>query len=96
MNDLPNRAFSRTDLLVCPSCEAGELRLPNMAHPTCDSCSVTVSQSEFATLRQIVALPEAIGAHACECGHPEMRLLPDGVYLCPACGAEVLPFRPHE
>ena len=26
-----------------------------------------------------------------ECGHPEMRELPDGVYHCPACGSEVLP-----
>lgn len=29
-------------------------------------------------LRQIVALPEVVGAHACECGHPEMRRLPTG------------------
>ena len=27
----------------------------------------------------------------CECGHPEMRLLPNGVYRFRACGAEVLP-----
>ena len=33
----------------------------------------------------------AVGAHACECGHPKMRCLPDGVYHCPACGSEVLP-----
>ncbi|MBA2715209.1 MAG: hypothetical protein H0U55_16875, partial [Rubrobacteraceae bacterium] len=26
-----------------------------------------------------------------ECGHPEMRRLPDGTYHCPACGSEVLP-----
>ena len=26
-----------------------------------------------------------------ECGHPEMRTLPDGVYHCPACRSEVLP-----
>ena len=43
------------------------------------------------TLRQITKLPDAVGRHACECGHPEMRLLPDGVYRCPACGSEVLP-----
>jgi hypothetical protein len=43
------------------------------------------------TLHQIVALPDALGRHACDCGHPEMRLLPDGVYWCPACGSEVLP-----
>jgi hypothetical protein len=43
-------------------------------------------------LRSISALPEALGSHACEeCGHPEMRLLPDDTFHCPACGSEVLP-----
>jgi hypothetical protein len=43
------------------------------------------------TLRSICALPDALGRHACEeCRHPEMRLLPDGTYHCPACGSEVL------
>ncbi len=43
-------------------------------------------------LRQIVALPDALGKHACEeCGHPEMRRLPDGTFHCPACRSEVLP-----
>src|SRR3712207_7132400 len=37
----------------------------------------------------------AVGAHACECGHPEMRCLPDGVYHCPSCGSEVLPIDAH-
>lgn len=44
------------------------------------------------TLRRISALPDALGKHACEeCGHPEMRLLPDETYHCPGCGSEVLP-----
>ena len=43
------------------------------------------------TLILIRVLPDALGRHACECGHPEMRLLPDGVFLCPACRAEVTP-----
>ena len=43
------------------------------------------------TLKQIVALPDARGKHPCECGYPEMRCLPDGVFHCPACRAEVLP-----
>jgi hypothetical protein len=43
------------------------------------------------TLRDVVGLPDALGAHACECGHPEMRKLPGSVYHCPACGSEVLP-----
>jgi hypothetical protein len=43
------------------------------------------------SLRRISTLPNPPGRHACECGHPEMRLLPGGVYRCPACGSEVLP-----
>jgi ribosomal protein L37AE/L43A len=47
-------------------------------------------------LREIAALPDALGSHACECGHPEMRRLPDGVFHCPACGCEVLPLAVSE
>ncbi len=43
------------------------------------------------TLSQITALPDSLGRHPCECGHPEMRRLPDGIFHCPACGSEVLP-----
>jgi ribosomal protein L37AE/L43A len=43
------------------------------------------------TLEQIIALPDALGEHACGCGHPEMRRLPDGMFHCPACGSEVFP-----
>jgi hypothetical protein len=42
------------------------------------------------TLEQIIALPDALGEHACGCGHPEMRRLPDETFHCPSCGAEVL------
>ena len=35
--------------------------------------------------------PRAVGDHACGCSHPEMRLLPNGIYRCPACGSEILP-----
>jgi ribosomal protein L37AE/L43A len=45
------------------------------------------------TLEQIVALPGASGKHACECGHPEMRRLPDGTFHCPSCGSEVSPIQ---
>jgi hypothetical protein len=40
----------------------------------------------------LLALPDALGRHASECGHPEMSRLPDGVFLCPACRAEVTPY----
>ena len=42
-------------------------------------------------IRQIAALPDPVGDHACECSHPEMRLVPDGIYRCSACGSEILP-----
>ena len=42
-------------------------------------------------LRRIADLPDALGRHAWECGHPEMRRLPDGTRHCPSCGSEVLP-----
>jgi hypothetical protein len=59
----------------------------------CDSCGLSVEGALFRTLEQIATLPDAVGAHACECGHPEMRRLPDGVFHCPACGSEVLPLK---
>jgi hypothetical protein len=57
----------------------------------CGSCGGLLGGAMFEALEQIAALPEALGAHACECGHPEMRLLPDGVFHCLAFGSEVLP-----
>jgi hypothetical protein len=65
---------------------------PQGSHLTvCDSCALTTDGAVLRTLEQIAALPEVLGRHACECGHPEMRYLPDGVFHCPACGSEVLP-----
>lgn len=86
-----SRRASRTNSLVCPACDTGKLRAWNTELSRCDSCGHALSGALLETLRQIVALPDAAGAHACECGHPEMRLLPDGVFHCPACGSEVLP-----
>jgi hypothetical protein len=58
----------------------------------CQSCGGRLSGAMLETLRGISALPDALGKHACEeCGHPEMRRLPDGTHHCPACGSEVLP-----
>jgi ribosomal protein L37AE/L43A len=78
--------------LVCPLCGAGELK-PSAQHSAmCESCGSFVSGAMLEALRQIVALPDALGTHACEeCAHPEMRLLPDGVFHCPACRSEVFP-----
>jgi ribosomal protein L37AE/L43A len=77
--------------IVCPVCESGELRSNGTSMARCDECGCALSKDVLEIIRQIAALPDAVGEHACECGHPEMRLLPDGIYRCPACGSEVLP-----
>jgi ribosomal protein L37AE/L43A len=88
----PSRKTSRLRHIICPACGSGELlpsREPELA--CCDSCGFSVEGALFRTLEQIAILPDAVGSHACGCGYPEMRRLPDGVYHCPACGSEVLP-----
>ena len=89
----PSRTTSGPRHIVCPVCGSGELqqRGPELG-AGCDSCGLSVGGEIFRTLGQIAALPDAVGSHACEeCGDPEMRCLPDGVFHCPACGSEVLP-----
>jgi hypothetical protein len=82
---------SRLGSLVCPLCEVDELRLWGKDSARCASCAGLVSGAMLETLRRITAPPDALGTHACECSHPEMRLLPDGTFHCSACGSEVLP-----
>ncbi len=83
---------SRSRSLVCPLCEAGQLKPSGQRSARCESCAGSVSGAMLEALRQIVALPDALGTHACEeCGHPEMRLLPDGTFHCPVCRSEVFP-----
>ena len=77
--------------LHCPFCEVYELEPCGRASMRCPSCAGNFSGDLLKTLHQIAELPDALGRHACECGHPEMRHLPDEVYWCPACGSEVLP-----
>ena len=99
--NVSSRETSRPGRIVCPVCGSGELRFrgPTLlrfrssALVECDSCGHNVDEAVLRVLEQIVALPDAIGDHACECGHPKMLKLPDGVFHCPACGSEVLPFK---
>jgi ribosomal protein L37AE/L43A len=77
--------------LVCPFCEVGQLERKGSVSAGCISCGKVLSWSILEDLRQLIALPESLGTHACECGPPEMRSLPDGVFHCPACGSEILP-----
>lgn len=83
---------SKPGCLVCPLCEAGKLQPFSNGSTRCGSCGGILGRAMVVTLEQIAALPDALGAHACECGHPEMRWLPGGIYHCSACGLEVLPF----
>jgi ribosomal protein L37AE/L43A len=80
---------SRT--LTCPFCSEAELRGFGRNSLRCDECGGVLGGALLETLNKIVTLPDATGGHACECGHPEMRRLPDAVYRCPACGSEVTP-----
>lgn len=91
----PFRPASRARHIICPFCESGELRVLGQGFARCDSCRLPLLGSMLETLRDITGLPDASGAHPCECGHPEMRELPDGVFHCPACRSEVLPVEVH-
>ena len=83
---------SGSHVLICPSCEAGELLSGGPTEVQCAVCGYAPNRGVLEALWQIIFLPDALGSHACEeCGHPEMRRLPDGVSHCPACGSEVLP-----
>jgi ribosomal protein L37AE/L43A len=86
---------SGSKYLVCPVCEAGELHSFGGDYARCRRCGSILGAATQLTLEQIIALPDALGKHACECGHPEMRLLPDGAFHCPSCGTEVFPVEAH-
>ncbi len=71
---------ARSHSLRCPFCEVYELVPFGRKAVRCISCGATLTGPVLQTLQAIVDLPDARGSHACECGHPEMRRLPDGVY----------------
>jgi ribosomal protein L37AE/L43A len=87
---------SNTYSIICPCCGINELERSAHGVVGCSRCERPISKQMLETLEQIVSLPDAIGSHACECGHPEMRRLADGVLWCPGCGSEVLPFSASE
>jgi hypothetical protein len=59
---------SRAGSLVCPLCEGHKLKARGHNSARCDSCGGIVSGATLEALRQITALPDALGSHACECG----------------------------
>jgi hypothetical protein len=74
-----------------PVLRVGRARPFGPGFTRCASCRLPLLGTALDTLVEVVSLPDALGAHACECGRPEMRVLPDGVFHRPACGAAVLP-----
>lgn len=90
MRNSARRSFD-VGRLVCPACGTGELQTRVAAVVKCDDCEETVDRAVLEILLQIVSLPDALGSHACDCGHPEMRRLPGGIFRCPGCCSEVLP-----
>jgi ribosomal protein L37AE/L43A len=86
---IPSRVTSGPCSIVCPACVRGRLDTRGSDLAECDSCGRNVEGVVLKTLEQIASLPDALGKHACECGHPEMRRLSDGVFHCPSCGSDV-------
>jgi hypothetical protein len=58
-------------ILTCPFCSETELRAFGRNSLRCDECGGVIGGALLETLYRIVALPDAPGGHACECGHPE-------------------------
>jgi ribosomal protein L37AE/L43A len=86
---------SRRDRLVCPLCEVGKLLPSSQGSARCTSCASFISGTMLEVFQCIVALPDSLGNHACkECGHPEMRHVPGGVFHCRGCAPEVLTLNP--
>ena len=90
MNFTSGKASSKRHI-ICPYCERGQLLQVGPGFAPCDSRALPLLGSALETLRDIINLPDALGTHPCECGHPEMRELPGGVFHCPACRSEVVP-----
>ena len=77
--------------LVCPSCETGGMKYLKTSLAFCPSCGRTTTGAVLEALLWVVGLPDAVGDLPCWCGHPEVRLMLDGTYRCPACTSEISP-----
>jgi len=90
----PSARTSGSHSIICPICEAGELYSDGHDGVQCMACGNSPRRGVPGTLRQITTLADALGSHGyVECGHPERRLLRDGVSHRRRCGSEVLPTR---
>ena len=87
---------STANSIICPCCGIDELERSAEGVARCRRCDRSISTRVLKTFEQIVSLPDVFGSHACDCGHPEMRRLADGIMWCPGCGSEVLPISDSE
>jgi hypothetical protein len=71
---------TRAQSLCCPFCEVYDLERYGHSSLRCASRDNFLTGTLLETLRHIVDLRDAIGSHACECGHPEIKRLPDAGY----------------
>ena len=60
--------LSRARHIICPFCESGELALVGPGFARCPSCGLPLLGSVLGTLRDIVGLPDALGAHPASAG----------------------------
>ncbi len=59
--------------VLCPFCEAGEMRAVNASLARCSRCHDTMSHAFFDALLRIRALPEAEGHGVSRRGNPYRR-----------------------
>jgi hypothetical protein len=77
--------------LRCPFCEVYQPVPSGHDSMRCPSCGGSLEGELLKTLRQLTGLPGAISRHVCECGHPQMRCLPDGCTAARAVGRRFVP-----
>ena len=75
---IPSDTACRAHRLTCPLCEWGLLYLLGTGFARCGYCGMPLIGSALETLREVVALPDALGSHPCECGHPRCAICPMG------------------
>jgi hypothetical protein len=74
---------TRAQSLCCPFCEVYDLERYGHSSLRCASRDNFLTGTLLETLSHIVVdLLDAISSHACKCGHPEMKRLPDAGYWC--------------
>ncbi|CAA9475637.1 MAG: hypothetical protein AVDCRST_MAG12-1134 [uncultured Rubrobacteraceae bacterium] len=77
--------------MVCPICETRGMKYLKSNLAFCPSCGRTTTGAVLEALLWVVGLPDAVGDLTCWCGHPEVRLMLDGTFRCPACASEISP-----